>query len=66
MKSMSRLTDDREHELGPGPRDDDVAGTLVYRAPGGASYVSVSFLAEQVSVSGANRCIFGGTATVVP
>lgn len=47
-----------------GASDDDVAGTLVYRGPGGASYVSVSFLAEQVSVSGANRCIFGGTATV--
>ncbi len=47
-----------------GASDDDVAGTLVYRAPGGTSYVSVSFLAEQVSVTGANRCIFGGTATV--
>jgi hypothetical protein len=49
-----------------GSSDDDVAGTLVYRAPSGASYVSVSFLAEQVSVSGANRCIFGGTATLAP
>ena len=47
-----------------GSNDDDAAGTLVYRAPGGTAYVSVSFLAEQVSVSGANRCIFGGTATV--
>jgi Collagen triple helix repeat (20 copies) len=47
-----------------GSSDDDVAGTLVYRAPGGTGYVSVSFVAEQVSVSGANRCIFGGTATV--
>jgi hypothetical protein len=47
-----------------GSSDDDAAGTLVYRAAGGASYVTVSFLAEQVSVSGANRCIFGGTATV--
>jgi hypothetical protein len=47
-----------------GSSDDDVAGTLVYRAPTGASYVSVSFLAEQVSVGGANRCIFGGTATL--
>jgi hypothetical protein len=47
-----------------GSSDDDVAGTLVYRAPAGAGYVSVSFLAEQVSVAGANRCIFGGTATV--
>jgi Collagen triple helix repeat (20 copies) len=46
-----------------GSSDDDVAGTLVYRAPGGTAYVSVSFLAEQVSVAGANRCIFGGTAT---
>ena len=49
-----------------GASDDDVAGTLVYRAPGGATYVSVSFVAEQVSVAGANRCIFGGTATVAP
>ena len=49
-----------------GSSDDDAAGTLVYRAPGGAAYVSVSFLAEQVSVAGANRCIFGGTATVAP
>lgn len=47
-----------------GSSDDDVAGTLVYRAPAGTGYVSVSFLAEQVSVSGANRCIFGGAATV--
>lgn len=47
-----------------GASDDDVAGTLVYRAPGGGSYVSVSFVAEQVSVSGANRCVFGGTASV--
>ena len=49
-----------------GSSDDDAAGTLVYRAPGGTAYVSVSFLAEQVSVAGANRCIFGGTATVAP
>jgi hypothetical protein len=49
-----------------GSSDDDVAGTIVYRAPGGTSYVSVAFVAEQVSVSGANRCIFGGTATVAP
>ena len=49
-----------------GSSDDDSAGTLVYRAPSGRSYVSVSFLAEQVSVAGANRCIFGGTATVAP
>ena len=49
-----------------GSSDDDVAGTLVYRALAGAAYVSVSFVAEQVSVSGANRCIFGGTATVAP
>jgi hypothetical protein len=49
-----------------GSSDDDVAGTLVYRAPGGASYVSVSFVAEQLSVAGANRCIFGGTATLAP
>jgi hypothetical protein len=49
-----------------GSSDDDVAGTLVYRAAGGTSFVSVSFLAEQVSVGGANRCIFGGTASVAP
>jgi hypothetical protein len=49
-----------------GSSDDDAAGTLVYRAQGGATYVSVSFLAEQVSVAGANRCIFGGTATMAP
>jgi Collagen triple helix repeat (20 copies) len=49
-----------------GSSDDDVAGTLLYRSPGGSSYVSLSFLAEQLSVSGANRCIFGGTATVAP
>ena len=35
-----------------GSSDDDSAGTLVYRAPAGTSYVSVSFLAEQVSVAG--------------
>ena len=49
-----------------GSSDDDAAGTLVYRGPGGASYVTVSFLAEQLSVAGANRCVFGGTATVAP
>jgi hypothetical protein len=49
-----------------GSSDDDVAGTLVYRAPGGTAYVSVSFLAEQLSVAGANRCVFGGTATLAP
>lgn len=49
-----------------GSSDDDAAGTLVYRAPSGASYVSVSFVAEQLSVGGANRCIFGGTATLAP
>jgi hypothetical protein len=49
-----------------GSSDDDVAGTLVYRAPAGAGYVSLSFLAEQVSVAGANRCIFGGTVTLAP
>jgi Collagen triple helix repeat (20 copies) len=49
-----------------GSSDDDAAGTLVYRAATGGTYVTVSFLAEQVSVAGANRCIFGGTATVAP
>ena len=47
-----------------GASDDDVAGTLVYRGPAGTAYVSVSFVAEQVSVGGANRCIFGGTAVL--
>jgi hypothetical protein len=49
-----------------GSSDDDVAGTLVYRAPAGSTYVSVSFLAEQVSVAGANRCLFGGTVVLAP
>jgi Collagen triple helix repeat (20 copies) len=49
-----------------GSSDDDAAGTLVYRAATGGTYVTVSFFAEQVSVAGANRCIFGGTATVAP
>jgi Collagen triple helix repeat (20 copies) len=42
--------------------DDDVAGMLVYRSPTGSSTVSVSFLAEQYSIAGTNRCQFAGTA----
>jgi Collagen triple helix repeat (20 copies) len=44
--------------------DDDVAGTLVYRSPTGSSTVSVSFLAEQYSIAGTNRCQFAATAVV--
>jgi hypothetical protein len=42
--------------------DDDVAGTLVYRSPTGSSTVSVSFLSEQYSIAGTNRCQFAATA----
>jgi Collagen triple helix repeat (20 copies) len=42
--------------------DDDVAGTLVYRSPTGSSTVSVSFLTEQYSIAGTNRCQFAATA----
>jgi hypothetical protein len=45
-----------------GASDDDVAGTIVYRAPTGASTVSVSFLAEEYSIAGVSRCQFAGTA----
>jgi hypothetical protein len=44
--------------------DDDVAGMLVYRSPTGSSTVSVSFLAEQYSIAGTNRCQFAATAVV--
>lgn len=47
-----------------GASDDDAAGTLVYRSPTGTSYVTVTFMVEQYSVAGANRCLFGGTASV--
>ena len=45
-----------------GTNDDDVAGTLVYRSPTGSSTVSVSFLSEQYSIAGTNRCQFAATA----
>jgi hypothetical protein len=44
--------------------DDDVAGTLVYRSPTGTSTVSVSFLSEQYSLAGTNRCQFAATVVV--
>ena len=44
--------------------DDDVAGTLVYRSPTGTSVVTVSFMSEQYSIAGTNRCQFA--ASVVP
>ena len=47
-----------------GASDDDVAGTIVYRAPTGASTVSVSFMAEEYSIAGVSRCQFAGTAVV--
>jgi hypothetical protein len=45
-----------------GAEDDDVAGTLVYRSPTGTSVVTVSFMSEQYSLAGSNRCQFAGTA----
>ena len=42
--------------------DDDVAGTLVYRSPTGTSVVTVSFMSEQYSIAGTNRCQFAATA----
>ena len=44
-----------------GSSDDDVAGTIVYRAPTGTTTVSVSFLAEEYSIAGVSRCQFAGT-----
>ena len=38
--------------------DDDVAGTLVYRSPTGTSVVTVTFMSEQYSLAGVNRCQF--------
>jgi hypothetical protein len=43
--------------------DDDVAGTVVYRSPTGASVVTVTFLSEQYSIAGVNRCQFAGAVT---
>jgi hypothetical protein len=45
-----------------GTNDDDVAGTIVYRSPTGSSTVSVSFLNEEFSLAGVNRCQFAATA----
>jgi len=47
-----------------GSTDDDVAGTIVYRAPTGTTMVSVAFLAEEFSIAGVSRCQFAGTAVV--
>ena len=47
-----------------GSSDDDVAGTIVYRAPTGTTTVSVSFLAEEYSIAGVSRCQFAGTGVV--
>jgi hypothetical protein len=44
--------------------DDDVAGTLVYRSPTGTSVVTVSFMSEQYSLAGTNRCQFAGVVVV--
>jgi hypothetical protein len=44
--------------------DDDVAGTLVYRSPTGTSVVTVTFLSEQYSIAGVNRCQFAASAVV--
>jgi len=41
--------------------DDDVAGTLVYRSPTGTSVVTVSFMSEQYSIAGTNRCQFAAS-----
>jgi hypothetical protein len=38
--------------------DDDVAGTVVYRSPTGISVVTLTFMAEQYSIAGVNRCQF--------
>ncbi len=42
--------------------DDDVAGTLVYRSPTGTSVVTVTFMSEQYSIAGTNRCQFAASA----
>ena len=47
-----------------GANDDDSAGTLIYRSPSGATFVSVNFLVEQYSVGGAARCLIAGAALV--
>jgi Collagen triple helix repeat (20 copies) len=45
-----------------GANDDDAVGTLVYRAPTGATVVTVDFIVEQYSVGGSARCLIGGAA----
>jgi hypothetical protein len=47
-----------------GASDDDATGTLVYRAPGGSTVVTVAFMVEQYSVGGAARCLIAGAALV--
>jgi hypothetical protein len=47
-----------------GTNDDDVVGTIVYRSPTGSSTVTVSFLNEEFSLAGVNRCQFAGTGVV--
>ena len=47
-----------------GSNDDDVAGSIVYRSPTGASVVTVSFLAEEYSLAGTGRCQFAGAGVV--
>jgi hypothetical protein len=44
--------------------DDDIAGTLVYRSPTGTSVVTVSFMSEQYSIAGTNRCQFAASTIV--
>jgi hypothetical protein len=44
--------------------DDDVAGTLVYRSPTGTSVVTATFMAEQYSIAGVNRCQFAASVIV--
>ena len=47
-----------------GAKDDDAVGTLVYRSSTGSTAVSVDFLVEQYSVSGAARCLIAGVVVV--
>jgi hypothetical protein len=44
--------------------DDDVAGTLVYRSPTGTSVVTATFMSEQYSIAGVNRCQFAASVVV--
>jgi hypothetical protein len=47
-----------------GANDDDALGTLLYRSPSGSTVVTVDFLVEQYSVSGAARCLVAGAVLV--